>query len=226
MIRRKHLIALSLVLTFSLLLTGCNLFGPAAVPTIDPLIQQATIDAAIIQTMQAVAVVQTSTAAALPVSTNTVAPTPEPLPTSTLAPTWTAVPVIIIPTNTFVPVIPTKTKTPTPAAYSCSLISTAPASGTKINLNTDFDAAWKVKNTGTKVWEVGYLDLKYVSGTKMQTGADIYDVSTAVAPGGEITVIVDMKAPGTAGKYTASWVLVIEGTTLCTLPVNIEAVTP
>jgi hypothetical protein len=224
--RKKHMIALSLVLTFSLLLTGCNLLGPAAVPTIDPLIQQATIEAAIIQTMQAVAVVQTSTAAALPVSTNTVAPTQEPLPTSTLAPTWTAVPVIIIPTNTFVPVVPTKTKTPTPAAYSCSLISTSPASGTKINLNADFDASWKVKNTGTKVWEVGYLDLKYVSGTKMQTGADVYDVMTAVAPGGELTVVVDMKAPGTAGKYTASWALFMEGTSMCTLPVNIEAVTP
>ncbi len=226
MIKQKQFVAISVTMIFSLLLTGCNLFGPTAAPTPDPLAQQATIDAAIFQTMQAVAVVQTSTAAVLPVSTNTVAPTQEPLPTATLAPTWTPVPVIIIPTNTFVPVVPTKTKTPTPAAYSCSLISTSPTSGTKINLNADFDAAWKVKNVGTKDWEVGYLDLKYVSGTKMQTGADIYDVSTAVTKGGELTLVVDMKAPATAGKYTASWVLVMEGVTMCTLPVNIEAVTP
>jgi len=226
MIRQKYFITLTMVLIFSLLLTSCNLPGSAAVPTIDPLAQQATIEAAIIQTMQAVSVVQTSTAAALPVSTNTVAPTQEPLPTATLAPTWTPVPVIPTVANTAVPVVPTKTKTATPAAYACSLISTSPTSGTKINLNAGFDASWKVKNTGFKAWEVGYLDLKYVSGTKMQTGADIYDVSTAVAPGGELTLIVDMKAPATAGKYTASWALVFEGITLCTLPVNIEAVTP
>ena len=222
--KRKHFVTLSLVLTFSILLTGCNLFGLTTAPTPDPLAQQATIDAAIFQTMQAVSAVQTSTAAALPVSTNTVAPTQEPPPTATLEPTWTQV--IPTATNTFVPVVPTKTKTPTPAPYACKLVSTSPASGTKINLNGDFDAAWKVQNVGTKAWELGYLDLKYVSGTKMQTGADVFDVSTAVTMGGELTLIVDMKAPATAGKYTASWILLMEGTTLCTLPVNIEAVTP
>lgn len=225
MIRQKHTLALSLVLIFSLLLTGCNLLGPTAVPTIDPLIQQATVEAAIIRTMQAISAVQTSTAAAMPVSTNTVAPTQETMPTATLEPTWTQV-ILPTATKTFVPVVATKTKTPTPAPYACKLISTSPASGTKFNLNADFDAVWKVQNVGTKAWEAGYLDLKYVSGTKMQTGVDVYDINTAVPVGGELTLIVDMKAPAAAGKYTASWVLVMEGTTLCTLPVNIEAVTP
>jgi hypothetical protein len=218
--KRKSLIALSVTLVFSLMLTGCNLFGPAAAPTPDPLAQQATIDAAIFQTLQAVSVVQTSTAAVMPTSTFTVAPTAE--PTATPQPTAT----LFVPTatNTFIPVIPTKTKTPTPAAYSCQLISTAPTSGTKIKISTDFDAAWKVKNTGTMSWEVGYVDLKYISGTKMQTVADVFDVSTAVAVGGELNLVVDMKAPATAGKYTATWALMMEGITLCTLPVNIEAI--
>ena len=243
MIRRKHVIALSLVLTFGLLLSGCNILVPAAAPTPDPLMQQATIDAAVFQTMQAVSIdqnstaaafnqtvqafsaAQTSTSAAMPVCVNTATPSQQPPPVSTLGPTWTQV-TISTATKTFVPVVATKTKTPTPAPYACKLISTAPASGTKINLNADFDAAWKVQNVGTKAWELGYLDLKYVSGTKMQTGADVYDVMTAVPVGGELTLIVDMKAPAAAGKYTASWALMMEGITLCTLPVNIEAVTP
>ncbi len=129
-------------------------------------------------------------------------------------------------TKTFVPVVATKTKTPTPAPYACKLISTSPTSGTKVNLNSDFDAVWKVQNVGTKTWEVGYLDLKYISGTKMQTVADVFDVMTAVPVGGELTLIVDMKAPAAAGKYTAAWALVLEATTMCSLPVNIEAVTP
>jgi hypothetical protein len=35
-----------------------------------------------------------------------------------------------------------------------------------------------------------------------------------------------MKSPSTVGKYTASWALVMEGVTMCTLPVDIEAVAP
>ncbi len=222
--RQKTIFILSIILTFSLLLSGCNLFGPAPTPTPDPLVLQATVDAAINQTMQAIAAVQTSTAAALPTSTFTVAPTQEPPPTATLQPTIQ----VVIPTatNTFVPVVPTKTKTPTPALYACKLLGTSPAAGTKVNLNGDFDGAWKVQNIGAHAWELGYLDLKYVSGTKMQTVADIFDVSTAVPVGGELNLIVDMKAPATAGKYTASWALVLEGITLCTLPVDIEAVAP
>ncbi len=222
--RQKTIFILSIILTFSLLLSGCSLFGPAATPTPDPVVLQATVDAAINQTMQAIAAVQTSTAAALPTSTFTVAPTQEPPPTATLQPTIQ----VVIPTatNTFVPVVPTKTKTPTPALYACKLLGTSPTAGTKVNLNGDFDGAWKVQNIGTHAWELGYLDLKYVSGTKMQTGADIFDISTAVPVGGELNLIVDMKAPATAGKYTASWSLVLEGITLCTLPVDIEAVAP
>ena len=90
-------------------------------------------------------------------------------------------------------------------------------------VNFDFDSVWKVKNTGTKDWEAGYIDLKYISGTKMQTMGDVFDVNTVVLKGGEITLTVDMRAPNTAGKYTASFALVMEGITMCTLPVNIEA---
>ncbi len=243
MIKRKRIIALSLVLTFSLLLSGCNQFAPAAGPTPDPLMQQVTINAAVDQTMQALSVdqnstaaafnqtvqafsvAQTSTVAALPVCMYTATPTQQPQSVATLAPTWTQM-TFSTATKTYVPVAATKTKTPTPALYACQLISTSPTSGTKFNLNADFDASWKVMNVGTRTWEIGYLDLKYVSGTKMQTGADIYDVMTVVAPDGELTLVVDMKAPGTAGKYSASWALFMEGTSMCTLPVNIEAVTP
>ena len=70
------------------------------------------------------------------------------------------------------------------------------------------------------------MDLSYVSGQKMQTKGDIFDITTAVAPGGELTLIVDMKTPSTAGKYSATWKLSMEGITLCTLPVSIEAVNP
>jgi hypothetical protein len=217
--KKTHTILFVIALAFSLMLSACNL--PAA-PTLDPVAQQATIDAAVTQAMGTAAANLTSTAAALPTSTSTAIPTEE--PTATQVPTATAVPPTA--TRTYAPPAPTRTLTPTTAAYACKLISTSPTAGTKITTNGNFDAVWKVQNVGTKVWEVGYLDLKYISGQKMQTVADIFDVSTFVDRGGELTLIVDMKSPSTVGKYTASWALVMEGVTMCTLPVDIEAVAP
>ena len=222
--KRKHLISLSVILTFSLLLSACGALGLGAAPTPDPLAVQATIDAVSTFVVQTVSVDLTSTAAMMPTSTFTPEPTETPAITATLQPTAT----VEKPTATkmVATVVPTKTLTATPAAYACKLISTSPTAGTKIKISTDFDATWIVQNVGTKIWENGYVDLKYVSGTKMQTGADIFDVPSAVVVGGELTLVVDMKAPATAGKYDASWVITMEGTTLCTLPVNIEAVNP
>lgn len=216
--RRIPFVTLIAILALSMLLSGCGL---GAAPTLDPVAQQATIDAAVTQAVQTLAANLTSTAAAMPTSTFTFTPTVEP-------PTATATATMVIPTatKTLVPYTPKPTNTATTAAFSCELLSTAPTGGTKININTDFDAIWVVKNTGAQDWEIGYLDLKYVSGTKMQTKADIFDVKTAVEAGDELTLIVDMKTPSTAAKYTAAWALAIDGKTLCSLPVNIEAVNP
>ena len=215
--RHKPFITLIAILALGMLLSGCSLF---AAPTPDPAAQQATIDAAVAQAIQILSANQTSTAAALPTSTFTATPTEQ--PTNTPEPTAT----LFIPTNTWIPPTPKPTLTPTTAPYACELKSTSPAAGTKININTDYDASWVVKNVGKNTWELGSLELKYIEGTKMQTKADIFDVTTVVESGKELTVIVDMKTPSTAGKYTATWALAIDGKTLCTLPVNIEAVNP
>ncbi len=221
--RRIQFVTLLIILTLGMLLSGCNAFAPGAAPTPNPASQQATIDAAITQAMQTVSADLTSTAAVLPpASTSTTAPTQE--PTATFTPAATAT--LFVPTSTRVPVTPKPTATATPAAYSCELKSTSPAAGTKLTINVDFDASWVVKNNGTKSWELGLLDLQYVDGTKMQSKGDIFDVSTVVAPDKETTLIVDMDAPATAGKYTATWALTMDGKTLCKLPVSIEAVNP
>jgi len=224
MMKQKHFVALSILLTFSLLLSACSALNAA---TPDPAAQQATVEAAVAQTLQAASANLTSTAAALPTNTFTVAPTeqpaatstPLPLPTATLQPT-----VYIPPTVVYTAVPPKPTATATPAVYSCKLVSTSPAAGTKIKVDSDFDATWKVQNNGSHVWDLGYTDYRYVSGTKMQTGASIYDVTTAIEKGAELTLIVDMHTPTTAGKYSASWVLTIDGATMCTMSVDIEAI--
>jgi len=234
MILRKRFAVLSVVLILGLLLSSCNLSTqPAAAPTIDAIALQATVNAAVAQAVLATSLVQTSTALVMPTSTFTETATPEvtatetatPEPTLTNTPPPTATIQYIVVTNTYIPATQKPSATPTPAWYSCQVTNISPSTGTKMSANADFDAVWKVKNIGTKAWESGYVDLKYVSGTKMQTVADVFDVNTPVAQGGEITLTVDMRAPSSAGKYAASFVLVMEGITMCTLPVNIE-VTP
>ncbi len=223
--RSAKFAALSVVLILGVLLSACSALGIGGqVPTLDPAAQQATIGAAVTQTMQAVAFGQTSTALAFPSSTPTITETIAPTATFTPLATWT--PIAPTFTNTPKPTIAKPTATATQANYSCEVTSTSPTAGTKITVNTDFDAAWVVKNTGIKNWEVGYVDLRYVDGTKMQTKADLFDITTAVAKGSTLNVIVDMKAPATAGKYSANWILTMEGTVMCKLTVNIEAVNP
>ena len=224
--RIRHLfMSGSVMIVIAMFFTACNQF----VPTPDPQTLQATVDASVAQTLQAVSDDLTSTALALPTSTFTLAPTLEPTATFTPEASATLAP---SPTNTWVPYTlvpntPVPSITPTPGSYTCKLIGVSPVDGTKIKTNLDFDGVWTVKNIGSKRWEVGSLDFKYVSGTKLQINGDVFDVSEEVAPGDELTLIVDMKTPSTAGKYTASWILTMDGTgALCTLPLSIEVVNP
>lgn len=232
MILRNKFFVLGIILITGLLLSGCNYVIQRATPTVDAVALQATVDAAVAQAMQATAISQTGTALAMPTNTSTATATLEPTATETPTATATSTPQptatiqVIVITNTFVPTIAKPTSTPTPMPYACSVTSTSPTSGTKFNINSEFDTVWKIKNTGTKDWQIGYVDLAYVSGTKMQTKGDVFDINVALAKGAETTITLDMVAPGSAGKYTDTFILRMEGITMCTLPVTIEAVAP
>lgn len=222
---RKFVTILSALLAVTLLLSACNLIAPQATATPDAKSAQATVDAAVTQAMQTLGAQMTSTSQAQPQPTATSAPSQ--MPTATATATVVILPTAIPPTAT-VPPLPTRTPKPTatatPAPYACQLVATSPTAGTKIKVGTDFDTTWQWKNTGTKTWEIGYVDLDYVSGQKMQTFGDVFDLKVAVAPGAQASMIVDMKAPSTAGKYSATWKLMMENITLCTMTVSIEAV--
>jgi len=217
---------LSTALAAVILLSACNLIAPQATPTQDAQSAQATINAAVTQAMESIARQLTSTAAALP----TVAATSTSAPTlaSTATATMVILPTAIPPTATLIrpTAKPKPTATATPSDYACQLVAASPAAGTKVTVGTDFDTTWQWKNVGTRSWEVGYVDLRYDSGQKMQTVADVLDITVPVAPGAEVSKVVDMRAPATAGKYTATWKLMMENITLCTMTVSIEAVNP
>jgi len=110
--------------------------------------------------------------------------------------------------------------TTNPTTGSCQITAVNP--GSSVSKGGDFDGSWTVKNTSGKDWEMNTLDYKYVSGTKMQTNGDIFDLNTVVKSGDSIKIVVDMLAPKDAGTYTTSWALVRGGTTVCNLNLTVR----
>jgi hypothetical protein len=56
----------------------------------------------------------------------------------------------------------------------------------------------------------------------MQTGADSYDLTKDVAPGATYTATIAMSAPASADTYYATWAIVQDGVTACTLYVKVN----
>ncbi len=206
-------------LMLAAVLGGCTA-APTAVPTSTPaptIDVQPTLAAVATQAVETMAANLTLTApSATPViPTNTPAPTDTPAPTQTPGPTDT-------PTHVFIPW--TLTPTPTQAAFACSVTSVSPSSGAEKKVDADFDGKWTVKNTGTKTWNAGNTDIRFVDGTKFQQDGDVYDLGNDVAPNGTYTIVIDMKAPGSDGTYSASWGIYLEDGTVCPLNLKINVV--
>jgi hypothetical protein len=148
---------------------------------------------------------------------------PPPLPTSTNTPVPSFTPVTPTATSTRPPATPVATFTITPVVNTvCRIDEQRPSYGDDFPKNADFDGNWKVTNTGSQTWSASAVDIKYISGTKFQVNGDIFDLPSDVAPNGQYTFIVDMKAPGSNGRYSTTWAIVQSGTTLCTLPLTID----
>lgn len=106
--------------------------------------------------------------------------------------------------------------------YACTLVSQKPKDWTKMQRRQIFDATWTVRNTGTKTWGKSGIDFKYVSGTKMHTHGDSYDLAKDVGSGKSTTLIVDMVSPKTKGYYTAVWGLYKGNQVFCKLSITIN----
>lgn len=188
------------IFTFLLLATLLSACAPAT-----PVVP--TPDVNIIRTSAASTVVAEFTLTAAFAS-----PTPQP-PTET--PTQQTA--LIPPTETAAPIF---TVDPTIAAltpdalcddYSFSLATldvTVP-DGTPMTPGQDFTKTWKIKNTGICTWDTSYKPIfSYSSPPNERMGAQPLPLTALVAPGQEVDVSVQFKAPSTAGEYTGYWQMV------------------
>ncbi len=129
---------------------------------------------------------------------------------------------LLSPMSAALPVISLRMESAAGSQYACSLVSQKPKDWTKMKGRQIFDATWTVKNSGTKAWSTTGTDFKYISGTKMHTYSDAYDLSASTGAGKKITLVVDMIAPKAKGYYTAVWGLSNGSTTFCKLSVTIN----
>jgi hypothetical protein len=151
-----------------------------------------------------------------------VTPTSTDTATPTVTLTFTPLPPTARPTATWIPWTSTPVYSPTPISFACSVTDYYPKSTDSFKVNTAFDGRWVVTNTGAQLWDQHQVDLKYISGTKMQTKADLFDLNASVASGASYTAIVDMTAPATAGTYTATWAIEQYGLNICTLNLSVK----
>jgi hypothetical protein len=77
--------------------------------------------------------------------------------------------------------------------------------GTLMVPNQEYVKTWTIKNTGDCTWGDGY-GLIYSYGEKMS--GEPVPFGTVVAPGQEINVSINFKAPDKIGEYVSSWQMV------------------
>lgn len=137
-------------------------------------------------------------------------PTPMPpteTPTQAIPPTETPTAALAID--------PTQVALGTPAAicddYSFDLTTldvTIP-DGTPMTPGQEFTKTWKIKNTGICTWDTNYKAIfSYSSPPNEDMDAQPIPLTALVAPGQEVEVSVQFKAPATPGEYTGYWQMV------------------
>lgn len=193
-------------------------------PTLDP----GAINTFIAQTANAAS---SQTAAVMPASTSTETLTATPQNTDTPEPTATNTVIFILSTPTPF-VIPTFTGISDVTGqknYACAPISVTPVNGTRYDPRVEFDAIWRVKNTGKREWDRKDTDYIYDSGDKLHLISG-YDISETVLVGQNIDIIVDMEAPKNPGTYTTFWTLKRNEAEFCkvslTIVVRVQPVEP
>ena len=186
--KQKYLVLLLICAT---LLSAC---GSATTP-------EPTPDVAAVRTSAASTVVSqfTLTAAAF-------TPTPQPLPTdtATLEPTTAAdtatAPVVAEVTNAQGTTIALCDK----YSWDIATVDVNIPDNTTMTPGQDFTKTWLIKNIGNCAWGAGYK-LIYSYGDKMSGEAQA--LTAAIAPGEEVQVSVNLKAPTLPGTYSVFWTL-------------------
>jgi len=123
------------------------------------------------------------------------------------APTQTPLPTIVPATNTPVPTstpVPTATQV-TYCEWAAFIKDVTISDGTVLDPGETFTKVWRLKNRGTCTWTADYM-LVFTSGTQMG-GTTALRLPGTVLPGQTVDVSVTLTAPSSSGSYTGYWML-------------------
>ena len=181
---------------------------PIAPPTFDPF----SLNTIIAQTAGAAA---TQTFALQPTLTPTATITKTPTTTPTSTPTF----LFVLATPTVPSLTPTLELSSNP--YACRLASQEPVNDSVVSGGADFAVLWRVLNVGANAWDANSVDYHFFSGAKLHKES-VYDLPNSVLTGGQIDIIVNMKAPKEADTYTTTWSLRAGKEEFCKLKLTIK----
>ncbi len=125
-------------------------------------------------------------------------------PSETPAPSETTVPLKDTPTAPAEPGEPTATYYIAPEDKA-SFVSQIPLDGAEIGIGDQFRVIWTVRNDGKTTWTTAY-SIRYFSGANLGL-ASVFYFPHDVAPGEEVKLVVNMKAPNYAAQLSTNWVL-------------------
>ncbi len=193
MISKKRLIWVNALVIIPLLLTAC---GPAATPP------PPTVDVNALYTQAAVTMIAQLTANA-PTLTPTPAFTDTPVPTMT--PLGGVLPTL--PPLATLPALSTPTTAAASTADKAAYVTQSPADYATVTTGKVFNIIWRLRNVGTTTWTPAYQYRYYAAANKIPTAANGYNLTTNVAPNGEVELKVVATAPSSPGTYDTQWVI-------------------
>lgn len=196
---KTRLLIFSIGLSFSLILTGCNMPGQATPTTPVDMLNTAAAQTIQAQQTQIAQTNQPDEVQFTPTATEQTQEPPDdsitvepPSPTSQPTPTLT--------------LTPTPTRTPEAICNQAAFVSETIPDGTDFDPGESFTKTWTLKNTGSCTWTSEY-DLVFVKGDAMTAPAAQQLTTGSVAPGQTITISLNLKAPVAAGKHRGDFKL-------------------
>jgi hypothetical protein len=122
---------------------------------------------------------------------------------------------------TATPTIPLSSGTPAPETDNkAKWVSQSIADDTVFAPGQEFTITWRLKNSGVSTWTAKYV-LRYYSGDTLGAPKEVA-IGQDVAPGAEIEISVQMKAPANPGNYQTNWVMSSENRTNFKEPVFLK----
>jgi Ig-like domain from next to BRCA1 gene len=98
---------------------------------------------------------------------------------------------------------------------SCQITYQNPPDNSVLPRDQSFDMHWTIKNTGSQDWRSDSVDVRFMSGDRVHTIADVTDMKVSVASGSSFDLLINMHTPNLPGTYQSNWALAAGNVPLC-----------